>query len=449
MTTSAAEQWKGAGLWRLLVPLIVEQVFGVTIGIADTLMVASVGEHAVSGVSLVDSINVLLIIAFGALATGGSVVVSQYIGRRDERRSRTASLQLMYVTTAVSLLLMVCTLLLASPILRLVYGRISPAVMDAAKTYFMLSALSYPFLAVYNAAASLYRSMGNSRVSMLISLLVNLVNISGNAVLIFGLGLGVLGAGISTLVSRAVAALVLFVMLVSDVYSPVSLAGVFKIRLDGAVIRSILNVGIPSGVESSVFQVGKILVSRIFTTFGTAAIAANAVSSAINSMMSMPAGAFGIGMMTIIGQCVGAKDFQSARMYASKLLKLAHLLVTGLSALIIIFLEPMLRAFNLSGEAREIARVIMWASCIFSPIAWAPSFVMPNALRAAGDANFVMIVAVISMWTVRVSAAYLLAYTAGMGPAGVWFAMIADWFVRGALYLWRWKQGAWEHKNAL
>ncbi|MDR2784089.1 MAG: polysaccharide biosynthesis C-terminal domain-containing protein [Treponema sp.] len=288
INNTIAEQWKGRKLWRLLFPLIVEQMLAVTIGMADTAMVASVGEHAVSGVSLVDSINVLLVIAFGALAMGGSVVVSQYIGRRDTKKARVAACQLMYTTAAVSLAIMLFTAALCAPILRLVYGRIEADVMEAVKTYFMLSAISYPFLAIYNAAASLYRSMGNSRISMLISLLVNILNITGNAVLIFGFHLGVLGAGLSTMASRVVAAVVLMAMLVSDKYSPISLADLCNIRLNGGVIRSILNVGIPSGVESSMFQIGKILVARIFTTFGTAAIAANAISNSINSFTSTP-----------------------------------------------------------------------------------------------------------------------------------------------------------------
>jgi putative MATE family efflux protein len=449
INNTIAEQWKGRDLWRLLFPLIVEQILTVTIGMMDTVMVAAVGEYAVSGVSLVDSINMLLVIAFGALATGGSVVVSQYIGRRNERKARAAARQLTYTTAAVSLTIMIFTLVLCVPILRLVYGRIDTEVMDAAKTYFMLSAVSYPFLAVYNAAASLYRSMGNSRISMLISLLVNILNIAGNAVLIFGFHLGVFGAGLATLVSRASAAFVLMAMLVSDKYSPISLAGIFNIRLDGAIIRSILKVGIPSGMESSMFQIGKVLVSRIFTTFGTSAIAANAISSSINAFTSMPGTALGIGMVTIAGQCAGAKDFDSVRRYTKKLMKLTHCMVLVLSAAVVVLMNPLLNLFNLSDEAKDIARTLLWTSCIFSPISWPVSFTLPNALRAVGDARFVMVVAVISMWAIRVSAAYLLAYPLGMGPSGVWIAMVADWCVRGVFYGRRWRSGRWENKNVL
>ncbi|MDR0706985.1 MAG: MATE family efflux transporter [Treponema sp.] len=449
INNTIAEQWKGRELWRLLIPLIVEQILTVAIGLADTIMVASVGEYAVSGVSLVDSINMLLVIAFGALATGGSVVVSQYIGRRNTKKARVAARQLMYTTAVMSLAIMIFTVALCVPILRLVYGRIEADVMEAAKTYFMLSAVSYPFLAIYNATASLYRSVGNSRISMLISLLVNILNITGNAILIFGFHLGVLGAGLATMASRAAAAFVLTAMLLTDKYSPISLAGLFSIRLNGGVIRSILKVGVPSGVESSMFQIGKVLVSRIFTTFGTTAIAANAISGSINSFTIMPGTAVGIGMMTIVGQCVGAKDFDSTRRYTKRLMRIAHCMALVMSVTIILLMNPLLNVFNLSDEAKKIAQALLWTSCVMTPLSWPLSFTLPNALRAAGDARFVMIVAAISMWAVRVSAAYLFAYPLGMGPSGVWIAMTADWCARGAFYAWRWRRGRWQNKNAL
>ncbi|MDR1374884.1 MAG: MATE family efflux transporter, partial [Treponema sp.] len=301
--------WNNRTLFRLLGPLIVEQVLTITIGLADTIMVAQVGMYAVSGVSLVDQLNLLLVIAFGALATGGTVVVSQFIGRRDERNARLASRQLMYTSVAVSLLIMAVTLLLRRPVLRLIYGRIAPEVMAAAETYFWLSAVSYPFLAVYNTAAALFRSAGNSRITMFISILANMINIGGNALLIYVCRLGVAGAALATLISRAMAAAALAAMLMtpgsSVRFRAVSLRGIFKISLAPSIIASILRVGIPSGVESSMFQIGKVLVSRIFTAFGTAAIAANAVAAALTAFPFMPAQACALAILTVVGQCIG------------------------------------------------------------------------------------------------------------------------------------------------
>ncbi|MDR3343102.1 MAG: MATE family efflux transporter, partial [Treponema sp.] len=428
---SIAEQWDNRALFRLLWPLVIEQVLAVTIGMADTVMVSSVGEYAVSGVSIVDAINLLLIIAFGALATGGAVVVSQYIGRRDTKNAGRAARQLMYVSTAVSLLIMGLALVLRRPLLRLIYGQIAPEVMQAAETYFWLSALSYPFLAVYNAAASLFRSMGNSRVTMLVALLVNILNVVGNGIFIYGFHIGVAGAATATLISRIVAAVALMTFLMTDRRSPISLAGIFKVRIEMTMIRSILHVGIPSGLESSMFQIGKILVSRIFTTFGTATIAANAISGSINAVTFMPANAVALALLTIVGQCVGAGDYGATRRNTAKLLKLTYTTVIGFSMITFIFMDPILGIFKLSPEARTIAKGFLWVHCIMAPLSWPASFTLPNALRAAGDVRYCMLVAILSMWAIRVSAAYILAYPIGLGPIGVWIAMVSDWCVRG------------------
>jgi putative MATE family efflux protein len=415
----------------------------------DTVMVTSVGESAISGVSIVDAVNMILIIAFSALATGGSVVVSQFIGRRDEKRSRLSAKQLMYASAVVSLLIMIFTLAARRPLLRLIYGRISADVMSAAEIYFLLSALSYPSLALYNAAASLFRSIGNSRVPMLVALMVNVMNVGGNALLIFGFKLGVAGAGIATLASRTAAALVLTIMLIADKESPISLSGVFKVRLNIPIVKSILYVGVPSGLESSMFQIGKVLVSRIFTTFGTAAIAANAVSGAVNSLTFMPGNGFGVAVLTVVGQCAGAKDFESAKYLTNKLMKLAYATVTGFSLIILLARVPIVGLFGLSPEAALIAKNLLLIHCIMSPLSWPASFTLPNALRAVGDVRYCMVVSIASMWIVRVSFAYLFAYAFHIGPVGVWTAMTGDWCVRAVFFVARWRSGKWRTKTVI
>jgi putative MATE family efflux protein len=443
------KQWDNRALFRLLWPLMLEQILGVTIGIADTVMVTSVGEFAVSGVSIVDTINVLLVIAFGALATGGSVVVSQYIGRRDLKQAERASMQLMYTSLIASLVIMLFTLLLYGPILALIYGPIDAAVMAAARTYFWLSALSYPFLSVYNASASLFRSMGNSRVTMLVALLVNLLNIGGNAFFIFGMGLGVLGAGLATLISRIAAALVLTGLLMSKRSQPISLAGVFKGRIEPALIRSILNVGIPSGLENSMFQFGKILLARIVSGFGTAAIAANAIAGSISSFVYMPGQGFGIALVTLVGQCVGAGEYHSAKKYTVKIMKIAYCVIVPLNVLIIIFMEPLIGFFKLSPEAVVMAKDSLLLHCVTSSLLWPLGFILPNTLRAAGDARYCMVVASVTMWTVRIISSFIFSYMLGFGALGVWMGMSADFCARGACYLWRYLHGRWQTKKVI
>ncbi|MDR1108457.1 MAG: MATE family efflux transporter [Spirochaetaceae bacterium] len=446
---SIGEQWNNRALFRLLWPLIIEQILAVTMGAADTMMVSTVGEFAVSGVNIIDNINNLLIIAFSALATGGTVVTSQYIGRRDTKNSGIAAKQLIYTVMLAATVIMVLAVCFRRPIIRLLYGKIEADVMDAAMIYFLITALSYPFLALYNANAALFRSMGNSRVTMLIALLVNVLNIGGNAYFIYSLKIGVAGAALSTLISRIIAAALTFGLLTHNRSIPVSLSGIFKIRLVRPMIRNILNVGIPSGLESSMFQIGRLLTQRIFTTFGTRAFAANAIAGVINSFSFMPGMAYGMALLTIVGQCVGAGDYEAAKKQTAKIMKLAYITLFIISSLIYIFMEPLISLFSLSPEAHDMAKLFLRVHCISMAIGWPVSFALPNALRAAGDARYVMITASVSMWTVRVSAAYLLAYPLGVGPLGVWLAMGADFISRGACYLSRWLGGKWQTKRVI
>jgi putative MATE family efflux protein len=446
---SMAEQWSNRSLFRLLWPLIIEQILLVTMGAADTVMMSGIGEHAVSAVNIVDNINNLLIIVFAALCTGGAVVVSQYIGRRDQCNSRIASRQLVYTALSAAFAIMIVALLFRKPILWLFYGALSDDVRGAAEMYLLVTSLSYPSLALYNANAALFRAEGNSKVTMRIALLVNIMNIGGNAFCIYVLKLGVFGAALSTVASRTVAAVITTAMLVRDKHSPISLAGIHKLRFVRSMLRSILNVGVPSGLESSMFQLGRLLTQRIFPVFGTSAIAANAIASVVNSFSFMPGMACGMALLTVVGQCVGAGDYGEAKRQCAKLMKLAYLIMFVVSGLILLFMKPLIGLFNLSPEAFDLARRFLNIHCISMMIGWPLSFALPNALRAAGDARFCMIAGSISMWTVRVSLAYLLTYAAGIGPIGVWLAMGGDFLVRGSCYTWRWLSGRWQTKKVI
>lgn len=417
-------------------------------GAADTVMVSSVGEFAVSGVNIVDTINNLLVIAFMALATGGAVVVSQYIGRGDSKNSKIASKQLVYAVTVISLVVMTAAMIFRRFIIWLLYGSLENTVMEAASLYFLITAVSYPFLAIYNANAALFRAAGNAKVTMRIALLVNVLNIGGNAFFIFVLHIGIAGAAFSTLISRIIAAIITSTLLIKNKGS-ISLAGIFEIRIVHSMIRKILNVGIPSGIENSMFMIGKLLTQRIFTTFGTAAIAGNAIAGVVNSFSFMPGNAYSIALLTIVGQCVGAGDYKAAKKNTVRILKLSYITVFVISGLTLLFIKPLTGMFNLSIEARGFAQSFLRVHCISMIIGWSMSFALPNALRAAGDARYVMWVAAISMWTVRVSFSYLLSYTFKVGPLGVWIAMGSDFISRGTCYYIRWAGGAWQKKKVI
>jgi putative MATE family efflux protein len=420
-------------------------------GIADTVMVKTIGEFAVAGVSIVDVINNLFIIAFGALATGGAVVVSQYIGRGDEKRSALSSRQLVYVSAGAAVVTMIIGVFLRRPILSLIYGDIEKDVALAAETYFLISALGYPFLALYNAAAALFRSMGNSRVTMLTALLVNILNIGGNALLIFGFHMGVAGAALSTLVSRGLAAFILITLLLRGRYrcGPISLSGLFRVRIDFSIIKSILYVGIPNGIENSMFQVGKIMVARIFTSFGTAATAANAIATAINSFSYMPGNAFGLGLLTVVGQCIGAGDGGAAKKYTARIIKWSYLVLFIINGSVLLAINRIVGIFSLGPQTAQLLKSYLLIHGIAAPLFWVPAFILPNALRAAGDVRYCMVVSSITMWIVRITTSYILAYSLGIGPTAAWYAMGADFAVRGLFFTLRWTGGRWQGKTVI
>ena len=411
-------------------------------------MVSSVGEAAVSGVNIIDNINNLFIIAFVALCTGGTVVVSQYIGRADANGTRTTSRQLYYTVFIAAILVMVPVMILRRNIINLLYGAVENDVMDAASIYLLITAASYPFLGIYNACSALFRSAGNSKIPMYIAFLVNCINIIGNSILIYGFGLGAEGAAIATFASRLIAAIVLSLMLIRN-RSPVGLEGIQKISLNYSMILRILKVGIPTGLEASMFQSGRLLTQRIFTVFGTAAIAGNAIASVINSVSFMPGIAFSMGLLTVVGQCMGAGNIESAKQNTIRILKLSWLTLFVISGSILLFLEPLIGIFSLSPEAHTMAKSFLQVHCISMIFGWSFSFVLPNALRASGDARYVMICATVSMFAVRVTLAYFITFTLGVGPLGVWIAMGLDFVVRGICYLYRWKSGKWQEKTVL
>ena len=314
----------------LIVPLILEQLLSVFVGMADSIMVSSVGEAAVSGISLVDSINFLLIQLFAALATGGAVICSQYIGKRDNENAGQAAKQLLYFSVLFAALLGAVAIIFNRGLLRLIFGQVEDSVMESAETYFWLSAVSYPFLALYNAGAALFRSMNKSRVTLYISVLVNIINVAGNTLLIYGLNMGVAGAATATLAARAVGGIVIFWLLCKP-RQLIHIANPFQFRMDGAMLKRILRIGIPTGTENSLFQLGKLLLSHLVATFGTASISANAISNTLVSLSNIPGAAIGLGLVTIVGQCMGARETKQASQYTKKMLALTFLLMNILN----------------------------------------------------------------------------------------------------------------------
>lgn len=448
MTQSLSQpRFTNRALFALILPLILEQTFSVTIGLADTLMVSSVGEAAVSGVSLVDTINTLFIQVLSALSAGGAVVTSQYLGRQDVSSAKKSGGQLFLVAGIFSLCLSVPIILLRRQLLGLIYGSIAPDVMAAANTYFLLSALSYPFMALFYSGTALFRSQGNSKVSMTISLVMNITNIGGNAILIYGFNLGVLGAAAATLFSRIAAALAV-VLLNQGHHNPLRLDSPALLVPDRTMAGRILSVGLPTGAENGMFQFGKLAVSHLTATLGTAAIAANAVANSLNSFLNIPGNAMGLAMITVLGQTLGAGDKEEAKRYAKKLMILAYagnsFMNLGMLLLGRWYIIPI---FNLSAEAIALCTRVVTHFNVISILCWPLSFTLPNGLRAGGDSKYTMKVGILSMWLCRVGASYLLGGFLGFGLLGIWWGMFLDWFFRGGFFLARFLSGKWcEHQ---
>lgn len=433
---------------RLIWPLVIEQFLAVTIGMADTVMVATSGEAAVSGISLVDSINMLLIQIFAALATGGAVVASQYLGGQDREDACRSAKQLLYTITALAVGITVLSVIFCRQILELVFGGIAPDVMANAQIYYYLTALSYPFLAIYNAGAALYRSMGNSRISMMVSILMNLINIVGNAILIYGFNWSVAGAGTATLLSRIVAA-ALMLVLIREKENLIFIEKIFHFEFHPDMIRKILAIGVPNGLENGMFQVGKLLVQNLITTFGTSAIAANAIANSVSSFSNIPGAAIGLGLITVVGQCVGAEDYDHAVFYTKRLVKAAYLSMGVLNVALFLLAGPIVGVFNLSAAATASAAQILTTFAVFNAVIWPMSFTLPNALRAAGDARFTMVTSMISMWVFRIGFSYILSLMMGLGLLGAWFAMYIDWIVRSIVFMIRFARGKWKQKKVI
>ena len=429
-------------LQKLIFPLIVEQVLAITVGMVDTMMISYAGESAISGVSLVDMINVLLINIFAAVATGGAVVVSQYLGHGNRKNACRAAEQLITVSVVISTGLMLVSLLFRGQILRLLFGAVEADVMENAMIYFLISAFSFPFLGVFNAGAATYRSMGNSRISMQVSAGMNVFNAIGNAILIFGFQMGTAGAALSTLAARVLGAVVMMILTMNrknDVY--VIFGNLFSWERD--MVQRILHIAIPNGVENGLFQLGRVLVVSIISQFGTVQIAANAVANNLDSMGCIAGQAMNLAMITVVGQCMGAGEKDQAVWYTKKLWKFTYRITAIVNSIILLSLPFILNIYSLSPEARRFAFILVWIHNGCAILLWPTSFTMPNALRASGDVKFAMIVSVASMFIFRIGFSVILGIHLGLGAIGVWIAMVFDWLCRVSFYTWRFLSRKW------
>lgn len=440
--------FSNAALRKLLIPIMVEQFLNSFMGMADTMMVSRVGSAAMSAVSLVDAFNVLIIQVFSAMATGAAIICSQYLGRRDNKDSNRAAEQVTLTVIVISLVLTLLCMMFCHPLLKLMFGSIDADVMANSVTYYYITVLSFPFLALSNAGSAFFRAGGESKFPMRVSVFCNALNIVGNAILIFGLNMGVAGAALSTLFSRIIGAFILFWFLRKP-KQPIVLDHYLRIRPDYPLIWRILAIGIPSGIENSMFQFGKLAIQSSVSTLGTTAIAAQAMTIIMESLNGIAGIGIGIGLMTVVGQCIGAGRQEEAKYYIVKLCGYAELAIIASCLFVFAVTKPVIWLAGMDEASADLCFQMVTAITIVKPIVWTLSFIPAYGMRAAGDVKFSMIASSMTMWFCRVAICIYLIRVMGFGPMAVWIGMFSDWTVRGIIYTVRFFSGRWLRKKVI
>ena len=431
-------------LLLLLIPIIAEQFLTSLMGMADSMMVSTVGPAALSGVSLVDAVNLLVVQAFNAMATGGVIICSNYIGQRNLKKANDSARQVLLVSLSISLFMTVIGLISRTSLLSLIFGKVEADVMRASQIYFLLTILSYPFVSLAAAGGAIFRAQSNTRLPMKIAIISNLLNVAGNAILIYVFKMGVAGAATSTLVSRIFNAVVLLVLLRSE-KNEISVRDYLKIRPHRHSIKKILAMGVPNGIENSMFQFGRLAIQSSVSTLGTIAIAAQSMSVILENVNGVAGVGVGIGLMTIVGQCLGAGRKDEAVYYTKKMIKWGYIAIIVSCLIAYSIARPVTTLAGMPAEsARQCIYMMGWIT-IFKPIFWSPSFITAYGMRAAGDVKFSMIVSTLTMWLCRVTlSTYLIRFT-NLGAMGVWIGMYCDWGIRAIIFTIRFISKKWIH----
>lgn len=429
-------------LQKLIAPLIVEQILLMLVGIADTVMISYAGEAGISGVALVDMVNYLIITVLSAVATGGAVVVSQYLGREErENANRTAS-QLFSIAFLISVGITALCLLFCREILGALFGGVEAEVMRAAQDYLLITSCSFPFLGIYNSSSALFRSMNRTKIIMYVSFLMNVINVAGNAVGIFIFHAGVAGVAVPTLLSRVVAAIIMLILSMQSKYE-ICITWKNLVSWNQGIAVRVLKIAVPNGGENGLFALGRVLVTSIVALFGTTQIAANGVAGSIDQIASIATNAMNLAIIPVVGQCIGAGEYDQATYYTKKFMKITYVLIGGMGGIVIVILPFILGFYELSEETCRISVLLITLHNVLAFLLHPTSFVLANSLRAAGDVKITMYIGIGSMVVFRLGTAVLFGIIFRMGVAGVWAAMGMDWFARTIAFSIRYKSGKW------
>ena len=435
-------------LFGLILPIIIEQLLNSFMGMVDTMMVSTVGSEAISAVALVDSINNLVMQVFSALATGAVIVCSQYIGSGDENESNRVAGQVVLTVLVISFLIMAICVIGGDRLLRLIFGTVEESVMENSLAYFMVTAISYPFLALFSAGAAFYRASGNAKFPAKVSVFSNIINVIGNTLFIYSFQWGVTGAAFATLLSRVLGTVIIYYCLKKP-RQAIVVKDYLKIRPDMSLILTIMSIGIPSGIENGMFQFGKLAIQSTVSTMGTVTISAQAMTDVLELVNGIFSNSVGIGLMTVVGRCIGARRTEEAKYYIVKLMGIAWIGVLMSCLLVLAITKPVTWLSGMEPEAAQMCFKLVMAMTIVKPLVWVGAFGLPYGLRAAGDVRFTMIVSGSSMWGCRVALSIFLVRTFQLGLIAVWIGMFVDWIVRAIFFSTRFVNGKWLSRNVI
>ncbi len=430
----------------LILPIVIEQFLNSLMGMADTMMVSTVGSEAISAVALVDSINNLVIQIFSALAAGAAIVCSRYIGSGNQKESSRAAGQVVLTVFVISLSITFFCIAGGERLLRLIFGTVEDSVMENAVLYFMITVISYPFLGLFSAGAAFYRASGNSKFPTKVSVVSNMINVTGNALFIYGFQWGVMGAALATLLARIFSTVVIYYCLRKPGQT-IIVRDYFKIRPDMKLILAIMAIGVPAGIENGMFQFGKLAVQSTVSTMGTVAISAQAMTDILELVNGIFSNSVGIGLMTVAGQCIGARRKEEAKYYVVKLMGIAWIGVLVSCYLVLAVTKPVTWISGMEPDAARMCFEMVAAMTVVKPLVWVGAFGLPYGFRAAGDAKFSMVVSVSSMWCCRVGLCIFLVRVFHFGLMGVWIGIFVDWIVRAFIFSMRFMSGKWLHED--
>ncbi|PYG88398.1 putative MATE family efflux protein [Ruminiclostridium sufflavum DSM 19573] len=418
-------------LLRLFIPALMEQLLSTAIGVVNTMMVSGLGAFAVSAVGIVDSINIVAMNVFMAVSTGATVVISQHLGADNRKAASRTAAQSVSSVVLLSALTGLGLYLFGEQIINILFGNAEQIVKSAAKTYLICSAVSYPFLGMFNVFTGILRANNNFRASMIAAVASNIVNVLVGAVCIFYLKLGVLGAGIGMISARFFGALILMHPLFTDNRINISKQS-YRITLN--ILKPVLYIGVPAGLDSLIFNGGKLLVQTFITSLGTAALAANTIAGSMNNIINIPGNAVAIVSVSVIGYYAGAGLHEDLRKMIKKLTLYAMILLGGVSLAFFPFVESFLKLYTPPDDVLKMALHVTYLTLICIPVFWPAGFIVSACLRSTGDSVFVTMVSISSMWLVRVFGGYVLVRYTALGLMGIWIAWCFDWVTRGVPY---------------